>query len=89
MPEQGSRNISLNGTTSNQSSDVTIRVLSPDGDNLIAVDQMTPNSDGTFSTEFNISNWKQDGMYMFKVSQGTDLTFRDSIQVNIINGVIE
>ena len=89
VPEEGSRSISINGTTSNQSPDVTIRVLYPDGDNVVAIDQITPNSDGTFSTEFNVSNWKQDGMYMIKVSQGTDLMFRDSIQVNIINGVIE
>ena len=55
----------------------------------MAIDQQTPNSDGTFSSEFNVTNWDDDGWHLIKVSQGTDFNFRDSIQVNVINGAVD
>ena len=40
-------------------------------------------------SEFNVTNWQQDGWYLVKVSQGTDFNFRDSMQVNVINGAVD
>ena len=87
--EQGSRIISITGTTSSSITDVTIRVVSPNGSHVVAVDQVTPNPDGTFSTEFDVTNWKQDGRHMILAGQGNDFLLRDSIQVNVINGAVD
>ena len=87
--EQGSKIISIDGTTSSNESAITFNVISPDGNNIVAIDQQTPNSDGTFSSEFNVTNWDDDGWHLIKVSQGTDFNFRDSIQVNVINGAVD
>jgi len=69
--EEGGNIISVSGETTSNITDVTIRVISPNGSNFVAVDQVTPDSNGEFSTEFNVSNWKQDGLYEIKINQGT------------------
>ena len=43
---------------------------------LLAVDQVTPDANGQFSTQFNVSNWGQDGMYKIKANQGTSSTLQ-------------
>jgi len=63
--EEGGNIISISGETTSNITDVTIRVISPNGSNVVDVDQVTPDS------QFNVSNWKQDGMYQIKVNQGT------------------
>jgi len=68
--EEGGNIISISGETTSDVTDVTIRVLSPNGQNVVSVDQVTPDSNGEFSTEFNVSNWKQDGLYEIKINQG-------------------
>ena len=52
-------------------SDVTFRIQSPNGLHIIAVDQVTPNSNGKFSTQFNVSNWKDNGYYSILVGYGS------------------
>jgi len=68
--EEGGNIISISGETTSDITDVTIRVISPNGSNVVGIDQVTPDSNGEFNTEFNVSNWKQDGMYEIKVNQG-------------------
>jgi predicted secreted protein with PEFG-CTERM motif len=68
---EGGNIISISGETTSDITDVTIRVISPNGSNVVTVDQVTPDSNGEFSTEFNVSNWKQDGLYEIKINQGT------------------
>ena len=68
--EEGGNIISVSGETTSDITDVTIRVISPNGSNFVVVDQVTPDSNGEFSTEFNVSNWKQDGLYEIKINQG-------------------
>ena len=48
-----------------QSSDVSIQVFAPNG-NLATVAQVTPSSDGSFSTMINTASLKSDGTYMIK-----------------------
>ena len=67
--------------------DVTIRVISPNGSNVVGVDQVTPNTNGEFSTQFNVSNWRQDGMYKIKANQGTSLLYSITISVEVNSGV--
>ena len=87
--EQSSRIILIEGTTSSNDSDIMFTVHTPSGNGLMNTNLGLPNSDGTFSVEFNVKNWKSDGWHMIKVSQGTDFAFRDSIQVNVINGAVD
>jgi len=48
-----------------QGSDVSIQVFAPNG-NLATVAQVTPSSDGIFSTMINTASLKSDGTYMIK-----------------------
>ena len=48
-----------------QGSDVSIQVFAPNG-NLATVAQITPRSDGSFSTMINTTSLKSDGTYMIK-----------------------
>jgi predicted secreted protein with PEFG-CTERM motif len=84
--EEGSDIISVNGVTSSNQGDVVFTVKTPDGANLQAIGQETPNSDGEFSTQFNVSNWKQDGMYIITASQGTALLYSITLNVEVNNG---
>jgi len=48
-----------------QGSDVSIQIFAPNG-NLATVAQVTPSSDGSFSTMINTASLKSDGIYMIK-----------------------
>ena len=48
-----------------QGSDVSIQIFAPNG-NLATVAQITPSSDGSFSTMINTTSLKSDGTYMIK-----------------------
>ena len=85
--EEGSSIISVTGTTSSNLGAVTFTVKTPDGANLQAIDQQTPNTNGEFSTQFNVSNWKQDGMYIITASQGTSLLFNITLNVEVNSGM--
>ena len=55
--------------------------------NVVAVDQVTPDSNGEFSTEFNVSNWKQDGLYQIKANQGTSSLYIFTLYVDVNSGM--
>ena len=84
--QEGGNIITINGETTSSLTDVTFRVISPNGSNVVAVDQLTP-MNGEFSTEFNVSNWSQDGMYEIKANQGTALLYSITVNVEVIGGV--
>jgi predicted secreted protein with PEFG-CTERM motif len=84
--QEGGNIITINGETTSTITDVTLRVISPNGSNVVAVDQLTP-MNGEFSTEFNVSNWSQDGMYEIKANQGTSLLYSITVNVEVIGGV--
>ena len=48
-----------------QGSDVSVQVFAPNG-NLVTVAQITPGSDGNFSTTINTAGFGSDGTYMIK-----------------------
>jgi len=87
MAQEGGNIISINGETTSNITDVTLRVISPNGSNVVGVDQVTPDTNGEFSTEFNVSNWKQDGMYKIKANQGTSLLYSITLGVDVTSGV--
>jgi predicted secreted protein with PEFG-CTERM motif len=84
---EGDNIITINGETTSNITDITIRVISPNGSNVVGVDQVTPNANGEFSTEFNVSNWKQDGMYKIKANQGTSLLYSITLSVDVNSGM--
>jgi len=85
--EEGGNIISISGETTSDITDVTIRVISPNGSNVVGVDQVTPDSNGEFNTEFNVSNWKQDGLYKIKANQGTSLLYSITINAEVTSGM--
>jgi predicted secreted protein with PEFG-CTERM motif len=88
--EEGSDTILVRGQTASQTTDITISVISPDGFNRMAVDQLTPDANGNFSTEFKISPlWKQNGFYSINVMQSVQKNsiYSMSVEVEIFNGM--
>ena len=87
VAEEDGTIISISGETASTVTDVTLRVISPNGSNVVAVDQVTPDANGEFSTQFNVSNWTQDGMYEIKANQGTSLLYSITISVDVNSGM--
>ena len=87
IAEEGENIISISGETASNITDVTIRVISPNGSNVVGVDQVTPDTNGEFSTQFNVSNWTQDGMYKIKANQGTSLLYSITVSVEVSSGM--
>ena len=50
--DKGSDTITVTGKTASSMTDVTFTVTSPSGSNVVAVDQLTPDSNGDFVTKF-------------------------------------
>ena len=84
--DEGSNIISITGETSSNLTDVVFRVITPNGENVVSVDQVTPDANGQFSTQFNVSNWGQDGMYKIKANQGTSLLYSIALNVEVNAG---
>ena len=85
--EEGGNIISVFGETTSNVTDVTIRVISPNGSNVVGVDQVTPDANGEFSTQFNVSNWTQDGLYKIKANQGTSLLYSITVSTEVNSGM--
>ena len=68
-----------------QGSDVSIQIFAPNG-NLATVAQVTPSSDGSFSTMINTASLKSDGTYMIKAQYvGAETT----VSVELTNAIEE
>ena len=86
VAEEDGTIISVSGETTSNVTDVTFRVISPNGSNVVAVDQVTPEN-GKFDTQFNVSNWSQDGVYKIKANQGTSLLYSITVGVEVNSGM--
>ena len=87
---EGSDTILVRGQTSSQVTDLTLTVISPDGFNRLAVAQLTPDSEGYYSTEFKISPfWKQNGFYTITGMQSVNKNslYTMQVEVEVINGM--
>lgn len=85
----GSDTITITGSTSLTGSDITLTVKSPIG-NLVTIAQVSPGVYGNFEVEIKTggSMWKEDGMYTVTASQGNSSELKESIQVEIKDGVV-
>ena len=84
--EDGSNTISFTGTTTANTQYVSFVAVSPNGQNVVSVDQVTPDANGEFSTEFNVSNWKQDGLYKITASHGQSSLYTITLNVEVTGG---
>ncbi len=90
--DKGSDVITVTGKTVSDITDVTFRVTSPSGNNVVAIDQVTPDDNGDFVTEFKISSlWKEDGFYTIAAKQSMQQNSLYSLKVlvEITNGSTE
>lgn len=87
--DTGSNQITLIGNTTSSITDITFRITSPNG-NLISIGQITPDPNGQFSTEIITGGlqWKENGLYTITANQGLSSEHKQSIQVEIDNGVV-
>jgi len=87
---EGSDTILIHGQTASQVTDITFTVISPDGFNKLAIDQVKPEANGNYSTEFKISPlWKQNGFYTITAMQSVhnNSIYTMSVMVEVINGM--
>ncbi len=84
----GSTTIDVTGQT-DRTTEVTIVITAPNG-NIISIDQVTPNVDGSIMTSVQTGGqlWGQDGFYTIIAKQGSSLAHQDSVQVEIVDGTV-
>lgn len=85
----GSDTVIITGNTSLKRTDVTLIASSPSG-NIVTIAQIIPDANGDFKIELKIGVplWKQDGIYTITANQGKALEYRESVQVEIRDGVV-
>ena len=85
----GDNKIIVTGSTTSYTTDITFTVTSPNG-NLISIAQVTPGPNGEFSTQIISGGplWKEDGFYTITANQGLSSEHKQSVQVEINNGVV-
>ena len=85
----GSDVINIVGNTSFWGTDITLVVNSPTG-NIVTIAQITPGSNGDFEVEIKTGGpmWKEDGMYTITAHHGSASEHKESIQVEIKEGLV-
>jgi len=85
----GSTTISISGHTDRTNNDVTVRVQAPNG-NIVSVSQISPDANGDFIIDIEVGGqlWSQNGMYSIDVQQGESSNYKDSVDVEIIDGAV-
>ncbi|MBP0120484.1 MAG: PEFG-CTERM sorting domain-containing protein [Nitrosarchaeum sp.] len=85
----GDNKITVTGVTTSSITDITFTVTSPNG-NLISIAQVTPDTNGKFLLEIISGGpvWKEDGFYTVTANQGLTSEHKQSVQIEINNGVV-
>ena len=85
----GSDTIIITGNTSLNEMDVTLIASSPAG-NIVTIAQIIPDTNGDFKIELKVGSplWEQDGIYTITANQGKALEYRETVQVEIRDGVV-
>ncbi len=87
--DQGSDTIMVTGKTISDITDVTFRVTSPSGNNVVAIWQVSPDDNGEFMTTFIVGpTWTEDGFYTILAKQGPGI-YTLSVDVEVNNGMTE
>ena len=86
---RGSDTISVNGHTASSVTDVTFRVTSPSGNNVVGIGQVSPDEKGDFAREFKVGpTWTENGFYKVTVMQSVhqNSLYTMSVFVEVNNG---
>jgi predicted secreted protein with PEFG-CTERM motif len=86
---EGSTTITITGHATSSNIPVIIKAVAPNG-NVVAIDQINPDSDGSFTSTIGVGGpmWKQDGMYEITASQGSATQNQASVVVEIADGAV-
>jgi len=88
--DKGSDTITVTGKTASSYTDVTFRVTSPSGNNVVAIWQTSPDEEGNFDAKFAIGpTWKENGFYSITAQQGGSSLYTLSVLVEVNNGMAE
>ena len=90
--DKGSDIITVTGKTVSNITDVTFRVTSPSGNNVVGVDQVAPDNNGDFVTEFKVGpTWTENGFYEITAMQGIQQNslYTLKVLVEVTNGMAE
>jgi hypothetical protein len=90
--DKGSDTITITGKTVSTTTDVTFRVTSPSGNNVVSIDQIIPDVDGNFVKEFRIGpTWTENGFYEITAMQGIgkNSLYTLNVLVEVANGMTE
>ena len=86
--DDGSDKIMVSGQTLSKQGDVTIKVTSPSGNNLVDVAQVQPDMDGKFDSMFMVGDsWKEDGFYSITAKHGTSSLYSMTVFVEVTDGI--
>ena len=88
--EMGSDTIMVMGQTISDLTDVTFRVTSPSGNNVVAIGQISPDN-GNFDLELKIGQmWSEDGFYTITASQSVvqNSLYTLDVEVEVVNGMV-
>jgi predicted secreted protein with PEFG-CTERM motif len=68
--DKGSDTITITGQTVSDITDVTYKVTSPSGKNVVGIGQLTPDANGEFMIKLTVGQlWKENGFYEIEVMQ--------------------
>ena len=86
---EGATSFTINGSTDRTELAVTLTVVAPNG-NIVTVDQLSPGSDGAFSSEIGVGGpmWSQDGIYTVTAIQGDATAYQSIVEVDIADGAV-
>ena len=90
--DKGSDTITVTGKTISDITDITFRVTSPSGNNVVALGQISPDANGDFATEFKIGPlWKENGFYEITAMQGVQQNslYTLNVLVEVTDGMTE
>jgi len=89
--DRGSDTITVTGITASDLTDVTFRVISPSGNNVVSVGQISPDANGDFVIVFKVGpTWTEDGFYEISVMQSAFSTslYALDVLVEVTNGMV-
>jgi predicted secreted protein with PEFG-CTERM motif len=87
---RGSDTISVSGHTASSVTDITFRVTSPSGNNVVSIGQVSPDQNGGFTKEFKVGpTWTENGFYKITAMQSVHANslYTMSVRVEVNNGM--
>ena len=92
ISDKGSDTITVTGMTVSDVTDITFRITSPSGNNVVAVDQISPDENGEFALEFKVGSlWTENGFYTIEAMQSVvpGSLYNLEVLVEVTNGMTE